>query len=135
MSDDEKIKIESGMVIFDSLETLISFGKSVRETVWESKEKAMREFLAANPDHMGKLKELWFEIWAREWGAWGLMIAEHGRLFAREAEKIVGEHDWLVPGNYFSGADLARVVAELLGEDEWIEPDIKEPNLTKEGDR
>lgn len=128
MSDDEKIKFESGMVTFDSLETFMSFGKGVMEGVWEPKRKAMREFLTANPDHLGKLKELWFEIWSREWGDWGLTITEHGRLFAQEAEKIVGEHDWLVPGNYFSGADLAEVTAELLGDEEWREPKIKEPN-------
>lgn len=126
-SESEKIKVEGGLVVFNSFETFMDFGKAINAGIWEPKRKAMREFFVKHPEHLPKLKELWFEIWAREWGDWGLTMTEHDRIFAEEAEKIVGEHDWLVPGNYFSGADLSETVAELLGEKHWRDPkEVKE---------
>jgi hypothetical protein len=119
MSEEDQIKLENGMIVFSDLETLMTFGKGVNEAVWEQKRKAMSEYLALHPGLPAKLKEIWYEIRNRDWGAWGLMQTEHVRMFATEAEKLLGEHDWIVPGNYFSGMDLMEVCAGILQEKNW----------------
>lgn len=115
----DKIRIEGGLIVFNDLETLITFGKGVRESVWEPKRKAMSEHLALHPELPAKLKEIWYEIRNRDYGAWGLLQTEHVRLFATEAEKLLGEHDWIVPCNYFSGMDLMEVCAGILQDEDW----------------
>lgn len=120
MTDKAKATLDSsGNLIFNSMDSLISFGQGIRKTIWDPKQKEMYSFLEKNPEILHRLKSVWYDIKSRDYGQWGLLISEHGRIFASEAEKLLGAHEWLVPGNFFSGMDLMKTCAKLLNEKEW----------------
>lgn len=121
-TDEDNIKFTGAGIEFKNIKVLKEFAEGVDAAIWEPNRKKMRPFLEMHREKIFELKECWHEIRNRDWGEWGLLMATHVRMFASEAEKILGKEQcesWLVPGNYFSGMDLMQMCTDILQESEW----------------